>query len=80
MTGSKQWWTDFNLTLDGQRLRPSRRGPILRMSFTLEWALAAQWWGYKLSEFEELPVEEQEYLIAVYRAHQMIQSLSHGTT
>lgn len=39
---------------------------------TLEWALAAQWWGYKLEDFESLTGEQQAYRVAVYEVkHQM---------
>lgn len=46
------------------------------MPFSLECAFAAQWWGYKLEEFDSLPVDEQEYLIAVFRAYHLIQGVS----
>lgn len=41
----------------------------------LELALCARWWGYRWYEFEAIPVDEQAFLIAVYRCHIQIDAL-----
>jgi hypothetical protein len=44
-------------------------------SSILEWELAAQWWGYKPEEFEELDGEIQSARVATYRAQNTISSV-----
>lgn len=42
----------------------------------LDYALAAQWWGHQeMSTFQELPEAMQAYLVAVFRAQSMIDSV-----
>jgi hypothetical protein len=43
----------------------------------LEYALAAQWWHHQnLGTFAALPPYEQAYMVAVYRASNMIESVA----
>ena len=47
-----------------------------RYTSILEWAMAAQWWGYKwFEEFCELDGTDQSFLIAVYRTAKQIESV-----
>lgn len=41
----------------------------------LDYALAAQWWGYRWEEFQELSTDDQSFLIAVYRSQRQIDAV-----
>ena len=41
----------------------------------LDWAFAAQWWGYKWEEFCDLDGTDQSRLVAVYRTHNQIEGV-----
>lgn len=42
---------------------------------TLDYALAAQWWGYKWEEFERLPEDKASFATAVYRTQRQIDAV-----
>lgn len=37
--------------------------------------LAIQWWGYRIEEFEELSVDEQARIVAVYNVKNTMDSV-----
>lgn len=41
----------------------------------LDWALAAQWWGYTWEAFCDLDGDEMAHRVAVYRAHNRIKGV-----
>ena len=54
-------------------LRTPRSG--IAYSLVLEWAQAARWWYVPWDQWEQIPVEQQEFMIAAYRTHVQIESV-----
>lgn len=59
--------------------RPLFKYPVplsgMKYNSSLDWELACQWWGYKREEFQDLDVDEQARLIAVYMVKMRMDSV-----
>lgn len=64
----------FGVKFKGRSIweRPTLESGITFDTPLLQWALAAQWWGYTWHQWQRIMPDEQAFLVAVYQTRQQI--------